>query len=121
MTPCSARRPRHPELEDRLLRHMLLEPLPFASYSFHAVIAMAVIMHLSHEEIEEAFREIAHVLKPHGLPAHSVNTERADLAQRGYDDRSRYFTCLPAEKWEQLQREVSLRTVDQLYQGELDG
>ncbi len=112
---------RHPKLGQRLLRHMLPEPLPFASYSFDAVMAMAVIMHLSHDEIQEAFGEIARVLKPHGLLAYSVNTERAGLDQRGYDDRGRYFTCLPAAEWEQLHTEAGFETLDLREQGDLSG
>ncbi len=112
---------RHPELEHRLAQHMLPEPLPFASYSFDGVIAMAVIMHLSHEEIREAFGEIVRVLKPHRLFAYSVNTERAGLDRRGYDDRGRYFTCLPAAEWQQLHTEAGFATLDLREQGDLGG
>ena len=102
---------RHPELQDRLLRYAVPGPLPFASHSFDAVIAMALIMHLAFEDIGKAFGEIVRVLKPHGIFAYSVNTERVGLDERGYDDRGRYFTCLSTADWEQLHTEAGFETV----------
>ncbi len=112
---------RHPELERRLLRHVLPKTLPFPSHSLDAVIAMAVIMHLSFEEIQKAFGDIIRVLKRQGIFAYSVNTERAELDERGYDDRGRYFTCLSTADWEQLHTEAGFETVSMREERDLIG
>ncbi len=91
---------RHPELAGGTVEHVLPGELPFETASFDAVLSMAVIMHLHESELPTLFHTVHRVLRPGGLFAYSVNTERAGRDEHGTDERGRHFTCLSASQWE---------------------
>jgi SAM-dependent methyltransferase len=100
----------HPELSHRLIHHALPGELPFEAGSFEAVLSMAVLMHLEAAELKSAYSAVHRVLRPGGLFAYSVNTERAGLDARGRDERGRHFTCLSPAEWERLHEAAGFQT-----------
>src|SRR6185436_11986283 len=52
--------------DDRVLRHDLTQPLPFADASFSVVYHSHVLEHFSREQGEQLMRECFRVLKPSG-------------------------------------------------------
>ena len=101
---------RHPELHGRMIPHVLPHRLPFVDACFDVVTSMAVIMHLSHEDLWSVFADLSRVLAPDGVLAYSVNTERSGLDANGNDRRGRHFTCLSADAWEVLHAAAGLQT-----------
>jgi SAM-dependent methyltransferase len=100
----------HPELNGRLTRAELPGVLPFGAASFDAAMSWAVIMHLSGDSLPAVFAEVARVVRPGGVFAYSVNTERAGLDADSADVGGRLFTCLPIAGWERLHAAAGFST-----------
>ncbi|TVQ24907.1 MAG: class I SAM-dependent methyltransferase [Spirochaetaceae bacterium] len=100
----------HPELRGRISHVELPAVLPFDPASFDAAMAWAVIMHLNRDRLPAVFAEVARVVRPGGVFAYSVNTERSGRDADDRDVAGRRFTCLPSEAWERLHAAAGFRT-----------
>ena len=101
----------HPELKGRVSRVELPGALPVDTASIDAVMAWAMVMHLGRDQLPALFAEVARIVRPGGVFAYSVNTERSGRDADDRDASGRRFTCLPATEWERLHAEVGLRTL----------
>ena len=78
-----------PELRSRLLVSALPGPLPFYSSSFDGIIAVAVLQHLSKDELLLAAAEISRLLKPKAKLYLVMFDARQDLDSNGRDKHGR--------------------------------
>ncbi len=101
----------HPELDGRLSRVALPASLPFPTGAFDAVMSWAMVMHLERDQLPVLFAEIARIVRPGGVFAYSVNTERPGRDADDRDASGRRFTCLPAVVWERLHAAAGFRTL----------
>ena len=103
---------RHGELKERVLLVALPGPLPFRNSQFDAVVAIAVLMHLTREDIGRALMELHRVLQPDGRLIVSVPARRNDLDTEGRDTSGRRFTCLEKDEWTSLLRDAGFAIRD---------
>lgn len=102
----------HPELAGRLLLHQLPMPLPFEPEGFDAVIALAVLLHLTKDEIVGTLKEVHRVLTSSGQLIYSVNTARPGLDEDGVDSDGRYFTVMSRAEWEVINKAAGFRCLE---------
>ena len=103
----------HPELAGRIRVHRLPAPLPFGDDAFDAVLSLATLMHLPVAAIPDVLAECRRVIRPGGLLALSVPTERPGLDEAGRDEDGRYFTVIGADDWAGLIRDAGLTPVEE--------
>jgi SAM-dependent methyltransferase len=89
----------HPELKGRLTCHGLPDPLPFNDGSFDGTFAVALLMHLSREDIAPSLREVARVIRPGGRFLFSIPNLRKDPIESERDPLGRLFTTLAPGDW----------------------
>lgn len=90
----------YPQLDGRLLYHQLPEKLPFPPDYMSVVYAISILMHLSESDFQLTLNQFYRVLRPGGIMAFSVTTERSGLDEEGFDKKGRYFSVHPIEYWE---------------------
>ena len=103
----------HPELAGRIRVHRLPAPLPFGDDVFDAVLSLATLMHLPVSAIPGVLAECRRVIRPGGLLALSVPTERPGLDEAGRDEDGRYFTVMGAGAWAGLIRDAGFERVEE--------
>jgi len=89
----------HPELNNILGMVVIPEELEFKNSCFDGVYAIATLMHLSSEKIDQTIEKISNMLKPNAKFLFSVPTSRDDLDMEGKDVNGRQFTTLSKQEW----------------------
>ena len=92
----------HPELAGRTRTVLLPDGLSSQLGVFDGIYSIAVLMHLSCEDIFSSLCNLQKLLNPQGLFFFSVPILRSDIDENGLDDKGRRFTILPLETWEDL-------------------
>lgn len=83
---------KHPELATRVQPGLLpMTRAPFGG-NFDGVLCSAVLMHVGEGRLEESFKSIRQVLKPHGKILFSLPSMHPDLLRDGRDEDGRFFT-----------------------------
>lgn len=92
----------HPELIGKLREGLIPNDLNLESDSYDGIIAIAVLMHLTKEEITETFRQVYNGLKISGRFIYSVPLTRDDVKENNYDEKGRLFLSFKMEEWIRL-------------------
>lgn len=92
----------HPELLGQVIDLKLPEGLSNALGVFDGVYAIAVLMHLSTQEIERTISAVNFLLATKGRFVFSVPILRDDVTTDGFDAKGRRFTALSPDGWKYL-------------------
>ena len=92
----------HPELAAHVACLKLPDELSNYLGPFDGIYAVAVLMHLTVEEIEWTIRAVHSLLRPTGRFVFSVPVLRDDVMANEFDAKGRRFTALSPDGWEAL-------------------
>ena len=92
----------HPELAGHLVHLKLPEGLSNALGVFDGIYAIAVLMHLSVQEIERTISAINSLLAANGRFVFSVPARRDEVTTNEFDSKGRRFTALSPDGWRDL-------------------
>jgi len=101
----------HPELVGHMAHLKLPGGLSNDLGVFHGIYAVAVLMHLSLQEIESTISAVNSLLVPKGRFVFSVPARRDDGITNEFDSKGRRFTALSPDKWTDLCLKCSLQIV----------
>nr|WP_319490439.1 class I SAM-dependent methyltransferase [uncultured Desulfobacter sp.] len=101
----------HPELADQVIPLELPDGLSNKSGLFHGIYAVAVLMHLSVQDIEITLSGVNALLAPKGRFIFSVPARRDDVMPNGFDSKARRFTALSPNEWTDLCLKCNLQIV----------
>lgn len=105
----------HPELEKHLfhltLPDGLLNRVVPKSTIFDGIFAVAVLMHLSVQEIERTISAVNSLLAPKGRFVFCVPARRDEIMTHEIDSKGRRFTHLPSDGWTDLCLKHNLQIV----------
>lgn len=101
----------HPELAGHMAHLKLPDGLSNKLGVFHGIYAVAVLMHLSVQEIESTISAVHSLLAAKGRFVFSVPALRDDVMTNEFDSKSRRFTALSPEGWTDLCLKCNLQIV----------
>jgi cyclopropane fatty-acyl-phospholipid synthase-like methyltransferase len=101
----------HPELEGSVIHLKLPDGLSNESGTYDGIYAVAVLMHLSTNELENTILKIHSLLATKGRFIFSVPARRDKVMTNEFDDKGRRFTALSSDKWTALCLKCNLRIV----------
>ena len=101
----------HPELAGHVNHLKLPEGLSNALGVFDGIYAVAVLMHLSVQEIEKTILAVKSLLAAKGRFIFSVPARRDDVMTNEFDAKGRRFTALSPDGWEDLCLKHNLQIV----------
>ena len=105
----------HPELEGRLTQLMMPSSIGLTQESFDGVYSVAMLMHLSKNDITASLNEICKVLRTGGQFLFSISLIRDDVNEYGYDSKGRYFSSMSADEWCELCRQTGFIITSKFY------
>ena len=101
----------HPELAEHVVHLELPAGLSNDLGVFDGIYAVAVLMHLSVQDIESTISAVYSLLPEKGRFAFSVPTRRDDVMTNEFDSKGRRFTALSPDGWKELCRKHNLQVV----------
>ncbi|NDY71244.1 methyltransferase [Desulfobacter hydrogenophilus] len=101
----------HPELAEHMVHLKLPDGLLNALGVFHGIYAVAVLMHLSVQDIESTISTVNSLLTAKGRFIFSVPARRDDVMTNEFDSKGRQFTALSPEGWTDLCLKCNLHIV----------
>ncbi len=101
----------HPELAAHVVHLKLPEGLSSALGVFDGIYAVAVLMHLSSQEIENTISAVNCLLAARGRFVFSVPARRDDVITNEFDSKGRRFTTLSPDGWKDLCLKCNLQTI----------
>ena len=101
----------HPELAGHMVQLKLPDGLLNELGVFHGIYAVAVLMHLSVQEIESTISAVNSLLAAKGRFVFSVPARRDDAMTNEFDSKGRQFTALSPEGWTKLCLKYNLHIV----------
>lgn len=101
----------HPELAGHLAHLTLPDGLSTKSGTYDGIYAVAVLMHLSVEDIENTISRIHSLLDAKGRFIFSVPVRRDDVTTNEFNDKGRRFTALSPDGWTDLCLEYTLQII----------
>jgi cyclopropane fatty-acyl-phospholipid synthase-like methyltransferase len=100
-----------PELAAHVVHLKLPEGLSSALGVFDGIYAVAVLMHLSIQEIENTISAVNCLLAARGRFVFSVPARRDDVITNEFDSKGRRFTTLSPDGWKDLCLKCNLQTI----------
>jgi cyclopropane fatty-acyl-phospholipid synthase-like methyltransferase len=101
----------HPELAGHVLHLKLPAGLSNALGIFDGIYAVAVLMHLSLQEIKNTISGVNSLLAAKGRFVFSVPARREDGITNEFDSKGRRFTTLSPDEWKNLCLKCNLQIV----------
>jgi len=101
----------HPELSAHVVHLKLPDGLSNALGIFDGIYAVAVLMHLSVQEIENTITAVNSLLATKGRFVFSVPARRDDVTKNEFDSKGRRFTTLSPDGWRNLCQKCNLQIV----------
>jgi len=92
----------HPELAGHMVHLKLPDGLSNALGIFDGIYAVAVLMHLSVQEIESTLSAVNFLLAAKGRFVFSVPARQSDVMTDEFDSKGRRFTALSPDGWTNL-------------------
>ena len=107
----------HPKLTTKLIQ---LPLIPKLNNKLGGVFSIAMLMHLTTEEIIESFKNIYDILDDTGTFLYSVSLNRSDVDSNGFDNVGRYFNQLNKEDWYTIAKNAGFTIIeDSLFEDSL--
>lgn len=100
----------HPELKTK---QVILPELPFAKQKLGGVFSIAMLMHLSTEDIKKSLENIFESLEDGRNLVLSVSLNRNDTDERGFDSQGRYFNELSQKDWQDMAQEAGFEIIEE--------
>lgn len=101
----------HPELAGHVVHLKLPDGLSNELGVFDGIYAVAVLMHLSVQEIERTIRAVNPLLTAKGRFIFSVPARRDEALTNAFDSKGRRFTALSPDRWKDLCLKHNLQIV----------
>ena len=101
----------HPELAAHVVRLKLPDGLSNALGIFDGIYAVAVLMHLSLQDIENTISAVNSLLAAKGRFVFSVPARRDDVITNEFDSKGRRFTAPSPDGWKDLCLKHNLQIV----------
>ncbi len=101
----------HPELAAHVLHLKLPDGLSNGLGVFDGIYAIAVLMHLSVQEIEKTILGVNSLMAAKGRFIFSVPARRDDVMTNDFDSKGRRFTALSPDGWTDLCLKHNLQLV----------
>lgn len=101
----------HPELAGHVNHLKLPDGLSYNLGEFDGIYAVAVLMHLSVQEIERTILAVDALLAAKGRFIFSVPARRDDVMTNAFDSKGRRFTALSPDGWKELCLKHNLQIV----------
>jgi len=92
----------HPELAGQVNHLQLPDGLSYNLGEFHGIYAVAVLMHLSVQDIERTILAVNALLAAKGKFVFSVPARRDEVMTNEFDSKGRRFTALSSDGWKDL-------------------
>lgn len=99
----------HPQLAAHVGQLQLPGELSSELGTFDGIYAIAVLMHLSVQDIAKTISAVESLLTPKGRFAFSVSILRNDVTTDEFDAKGRRFTILSPDKWQELCQKSGLQ------------
>lgn len=98
----------HPDIT---FQYVDVRKLPFKNESFDAVWSLAVIHHLTKDDMKKALYEFFRVLKPNGVVIITVKTGKGllKIREEHFLNNEREFNLVPASMLDEMLREVGFQ------------
>ena len=92
----------HPELTGCLRKGLIPQDLNLEPESCDGIVAIALLMHLTKDQIIDTFRQVYAGLKSGGRLIYSVPLTRDDVKEDNFDEKGRLFLSFKLEEWVKL-------------------